>query len=489
MIINKNRLSKLRSYYQNLKIGLCHGVFDIVHNGHLNHFKEARKKVDILVVSVTTHKYVNKGPRQPLNNDMDRVNFLNNIKGINYVYLNKTKDSTNVISILKPDFYFKGKDYLIKDNQGNLSKEKKILKKNKRGKIIFTESELMSSTKLFNKTYNWKPSQKQYLKNLNREVLQNFEKAIEEIKEKKIFLIGEPIIDEYKICNIAGITTKDSAISLVNQKKFSIPGGTLAIAKMFSEFVKQVNLITYGDKKLLRNYFKNYKNIKIINILKKKIQTKARYINANREDRLFQVTNFKKNLFSLNEQKIILTKIKKYLKYKLVISDFGIGLFEDKLLQVINDKCSNKYLNVQSNSINLGFNLFTKYKNYRYLSLDKREWSIGLKSENITIKKIEKKLGNKVYFSITEGKQGATFYSRDKYYHAPVFVNSVKDTTGSGDAYFAITTLLLMSSIEKNEIIPFVGNLYAGMHAQHLGNSNIISKNSLIQNLRSIINI
>ena len=29
------------------KIGLCHGVFDIIHSGHLNHFEEARKNVTI----------------------------------------------------------------------------------------------------------------------------------------------------------------------------------------------------------------------------------------------------------------------------------------------------------------------------------------------------------------------------------------------------------------------------------------------------------
>ena len=120
MIINRDKLKKLRSNYKNLKIGFCHGVFDIVHNGHLNHFREARKEVDILVVGVTTDKYVNKGPRQPLNSDRDRVNFLNNIKGIDYVYLNKAEDSADIITILKPYFYFKGKDYLIKDNQGNL---------------------------------------------------------------------------------------------------------------------------------------------------------------------------------------------------------------------------------------------------------------------------------------------------------------------------------------------------------------------------------
>ena len=41
--------------------GLIH-VFDVIHVGHINYFKEAKSKVDKLIVSVTSDKYVNKGP-------------------------------------------------------------------------------------------------------------------------------------------------------------------------------------------------------------------------------------------------------------------------------------------------------------------------------------------------------------------------------------------------------------------------------------------
>ena len=159
MIINKKQLIKLRYDNQKLKIGLCHGVFDILHEGHINHFIEAKKKSDILVVSITSSKFVNKGPRQPLNNDTKRLKLLENIKHVDYVFLNNEIDSANVISSLKPNFYFKGKDYSIKDNHGNLLKEKNAIKKAK-GKIIFTKSELMSSTKIFNNSYDQFTSKK-----------------------------------------------------------------------------------------------------------------------------------------------------------------------------------------------------------------------------------------------------------------------------------------------------------------------------------------
>ena len=43
----------------------CHGVFDLVHIGHVRHFHEARKFGDVLVVTLTPDKWVNKGPHRP----------------------------------------------------------------------------------------------------------------------------------------------------------------------------------------------------------------------------------------------------------------------------------------------------------------------------------------------------------------------------------------------------------------------------------------
>ena len=48
------------------KIVLCHGVFDVVHSGHLNYLKKAKELGDTLIVSVTSDKFVNKGPGRPV---------------------------------------------------------------------------------------------------------------------------------------------------------------------------------------------------------------------------------------------------------------------------------------------------------------------------------------------------------------------------------------------------------------------------------------
>ena len=47
------------------KVVLCHGVFDLLHYGHILHFREARTQGDALVVTITPDVYVNKGPNRP----------------------------------------------------------------------------------------------------------------------------------------------------------------------------------------------------------------------------------------------------------------------------------------------------------------------------------------------------------------------------------------------------------------------------------------
>ena len=73
-----NKLSK-KIKKEKKKIVLCHGVFDLVHLGHINYFKSSKYFGDILVVSVTKGRFVNKGFNRPYNSDEDRVNFLTSL--------------------------------------------------------------------------------------------------------------------------------------------------------------------------------------------------------------------------------------------------------------------------------------------------------------------------------------------------------------------------------------------------------------------------
>jgi cytidyltransferase-like protein len=43
----------------------CHGVFDLLHVGHIKHLQAAARLGDVLVVTITPDRFVNKGPHRP----------------------------------------------------------------------------------------------------------------------------------------------------------------------------------------------------------------------------------------------------------------------------------------------------------------------------------------------------------------------------------------------------------------------------------------
>ena len=75
----KNKIYTLENFNKNKKlfnkkkIVLCHGVFDLMHIGHIKHFEEAKSYGEILIVSLTSDKYVNKGPNRPAFNEHNRA--------------------------------------------------------------------------------------------------------------------------------------------------------------------------------------------------------------------------------------------------------------------------------------------------------------------------------------------------------------------------------------------------------------------------------
>ena len=157
-IIKIENLKKLVDHLKikKKKIVHCHGVFDVVHIGHLKHFKEAKKKGDKLIVTVTTDKFVNKGSGRPIFKHNKRIEFLSQLSCIDYLCLSDSDSAVKVLKIIRPNFYIKGQDYKIarKDQTGKISLEKRIVENNG-GKIIFTNEETFSSSNIINNNFTF----------------------------------------------------------------------------------------------------------------------------------------------------------------------------------------------------------------------------------------------------------------------------------------------------------------------------------------------
>ena len=90
--------------------------------------------------------------------------------------------------------------------------------------------------------------------------------------------------------------------------------------------------------------------------------------------------------------------------------------------------------------------------------------------------------------AMTLGSNGSYFFSgrSDQEYFSPAFADNVVDATGAGDAFFCLTSCLLNAKSEP-ELIPFLGNVFAGLKTKIIGNKNAVSKASLVKAVGAIL--
>jgi len=129
-------------------IGLCNGGFDLLHPGHIKHFESSKKLCDILIVSITSDRYVSarKNTGRPVFTDKLRAYSVASLDFVDYVVISDFKLATEAIRLLKPSYYIKGPDFIHKTTPGITAERKTI--KDIDGEIKYTKDPALSTTKI-----------------------------------------------------------------------------------------------------------------------------------------------------------------------------------------------------------------------------------------------------------------------------------------------------------------------------------------------------
>ncbi len=499
-IIKFDDLSKIRKQFSDKRIVHCHGVFDLLHFGHVLHLQSAKKFGDILVVTVTPDRFVNKGPGRPRFSEQQRTVMLAALEVVDYVAINKHPKAIEPISVLRPDFYVKGPDYreMQKDITGGIFEEEDAVR-SAGGKLVFTEDETDSSTELINQYFSqWDDNQQKTIDKIKASAsLDEIMQLIESFSNMTVLIIGEPIVDTYVFCQAENLSSKSPTVSARFLYEENYAGGSLAIANHLCALGCNVSLlITHGGEQYFKELLANSlnSNIKLEEYITQGIPTprKTRFSSSFKAQRIFELIDLRADQWLHIDPAPFCNKISNILPSHdlVIVADFGHGMFEREVLHSLNDIQTYIALNVQTNSGNYGFNPFTKHKKYNYISIDERECRLAMHDRFTSIEELARKaVSKKIHTaaSITLGAEGSMYFDPNGNEHlCPSFFKEVVDTTGAGDAYFAITSLLTKLNA-PGALIPFFGNCYAGLKTRILGNKSAVSKVDLVRTIQSII--
>lgn len=483
------------------KILLCHGVFDLIHPGHIRYFEQASKHdKDILLVTVTRDEHVNKGPGRPVFNQNLRCESVAALACVDYVALSNHPTAVEAIEKIKPDFYVKGADYknLSDDVTGGIHKEIEAVKA-AGGKFRVVEEPTLSSTQLLNAHFSvYGEEAEKFLQGFRKKY--SSEEILEDLKSLKglrVLVLGEAIIDEYCYCSPVGKSPKEVMFTAKFEWEESFAGGALACANHVAGFCDTVDLVTClgtqnSQEALIRSKLKPNIRPKFFYRDDSCTIVKRRFVEPVFLNKMLQVCFLNDQAINENLEEEISDTLRKMLpEYNLVlVTDYGHGLIGKKTVETLCRHAKFLAVNTQTNSLNQGYNMIFKYPRSDYICLDDPEIRLAAKNRDGNMEAIIREVSEKMecdLVSVTHGPHGSVNYDKKfGFSKVPALSKKIVDRMGAGDAYLSITAPCTAKGISADKV-GFIGNAAGAMAVGYVGNKNSIEPVPLAKFIQALL--
>lgn len=492
-----DEIKKLKAH--NLRIVQCHGVFDLLHIGHIRHFEQAKKLGDVLVVTVTPDRYVNKGIGRPAFPEHLRAEVIAALDCVDYVAVNQWPSAVETIKHLQPTIFAKGDEFKEgKDTIGHISQEEEAIR-TVGGQIAFTSDITFSSSALINQyVSNFTEETRQFLHEFGkRHTPKSLLDYLKLAQHKKVLVLGETIIDEYSFCEAIGKSGKEPVLATryVNTDRFG--GGVLACANHLASFVDQVDLMTFlgegnDQEAFVRSNLKANVNARFFTKSKSPTIVKSRFLEKYLGQKLFEVYHMNDDALTAAENFEFCGVLGEVLpQYDLVIvADYGHAMMSRQVIDLLCSRSRFLAVNTQSNAGNNGFNTISKYPRADYVCLAAREYALEIRDRHKTPEEMVLAVSQKLHcpnLMYTQGKYGCLSYSaRHGFAQVPAFATHVVDRVGAGDAVLCVTSLAVATGAPP-EVVSFIANVVGAEAVTIMGNQRSIEKIPLFRHVECLL--
>lgn len=481
------------------RVVLCHGVFDLLHIGHIRHLDEAKRQGDVLVVSLTEDAHVNKGPHRPAFGEGLRAEAVAALASVDYVAISRYPTALEAIGALRPDVYVKGPDYRnpSDDVSGGISTEEEAVRR-VGGRIHFTEAATFSASHLLN-TYlpSFAPEVERYLADFRTRYDANAILAyLDRLKDMHVVVVGEAILDEYIYVDQMGKSSKDPVLAMRYDSSELFAGGALAVANHVAAFCGSVELVSYlgseaGQEAFIRSHLNPHVRANFVEKTDSPTIVKRRYVERTLRNKLFEVYFFNDDLLNEGDERQILELLRARIATAdcVIASDFGHGLLTPKATRLLGESDRFLAVNTQVNAANIRFHAISKYPRADYVCINEGELRLDARSREEPLADLVADLRKKLRcdrFLVTRGQKGVAYFDGGGESIGPSLTTRVLDRVGSGDAVLAVTSLCVAADF-PGDVTAFLANVIGAQKVQIVGNRSAVDRVATIKFVQALL--
>ena len=464
------------------KVIMCHGVFDVVHPGHLRHLIYAKSKADILVASLTADRHIAKGTYRPhVPQDLRALN-LSAFEVVDYVVVDVNDKPIENLKKIQPDFFAKGYEYNANGLPAKTQEEVDVIAAYG-GEVIFTPGDIVySSSKLIEmEPPNLRTEKIMTLMETGGVTFDDLRETLTKFAGRRVHVVGDTIVDSLTNCAMIGGQTKTPTMSVLFQEKRDFIGGAAIVAEHIRAAGAEVVFSTVlGDDPA--------KDFVLDGLKKSGVECQA-IVDPTRPTtnknaivaggyRLLKVDTLDNRSISDDIQKKLIKSIQDVPADAVVFADFRHGIFNRRTIPGLVDAIPDGVFKVADSQVASRWGNITEFQGFDLITPNEREARFALGDQDSGVRPLTAQLFDAAKCKLLILKVGdrgvLTCQAKPDEDAVSVlavdsFVDRVVDAVGAGDALLSYATLSMLAT--GNSIIAAIlGSVAAAVECETDGN-------------------
>jgi len=461
---------------------MCHGVFDLVHPGHIRHLLYAKSKADILIASLTADVHIAKAEYRPFVPQELRALNLAALETVDYVLIDEEATPLGNLARIQPDFFAKGYEYQNGTVHPKTQQEIDVVEAYG-GEVLFTPGDIVYSSSALIESGPPDITIDKLLMLMQAEGVgfDRLRQTLAKFRGIAVHVVGDTIVDSLTHTTMIGGMTKTPTPSVRFDGRQDFVGGAAIVAAHLSAAGADVTFSTVlGDDPMkdfvLEGLAKSGVTVRPIVDRTRPTTLKNAFVCG--DYRLLKVDTLDNRSISDHIVDTIAEQIETTPADAVVFSDFRHGIFNRRTIPKLVGAMPAGVFRVADSQVASRWGNILDFKGFDLVTPNEREARFAMADQDTGVRPLSAqlheesgcrmvilKLGDRGVLTVRPGKGNdlRSFFVVDS------FVERVVDAVGAGDALLAYATLAMVA--DGSEVgATILGSVAAALECEIDGN-------------------